>query len=93
MTYRNLFDKFEAIIFKHGGRPHWAKLHGAGPEKLAQLYPKMGDFMRVRELADPDRVFVNPYARRHFFGEETKETSATSFKTSLQRLEDHLKLT
>jgi len=93
VTYRALFERFEAIIFKHGGRPHWAKLHSAGPEKLAELYPKLGDFMAVREKVDPERVFVNPYTRRHFFGENSEQTDPVTFKTSLQRIEDKLKLT
>ncbi len=63
-----------------GARPHWAKLHGGGPVfgrkpplfgpwlEVKELYPRMDDFLAVRERWDPKRVFLNPYLEERVFG-------------------------
>lgn len=37
--HRPLFQAVEPILRRHGGRPHWGKLHTLGPEELEALYP------------------------------------------------------
>ena len=58
------FDAFEAIATEHGGRPHWGKLHTRGADYLRACYPRMDDFVAVRDRVDPERRFGNPYLER-----------------------------
>jgi len=61
MPYKEYFAAFESIAASVGGRPHWGKLHALGAARFAELYPRFGDFQRVRDEADPERRFANPY--------------------------------
>ena len=70
VPYRRLFEAYETIVTRHGGRPHWAKAHALRPSELRKLYPKFDDFVDVLNLYDPDGVFRNEYVRRHIYGEE-----------------------
>ncbi|KAF7300332.1 FAD-binding PCMH-type domain-containing protein [Mycena chlorophos] len=70
VPYRTLFARYEAIVSKYSGRPHWAKAHPLTPRGLAAMYPKFTDFQRVLEEYDPERRFANEYVRRHVWGEE-----------------------
>lgn len=56
------------------------------------MFPRMDDFLKVRSVVDPEGIFLNPYARRHFIGETDIKLGAQNFKSSGQRLEDALKL-
>lgn len=57
------FAAMEEIFRSLGGRPHWGKEHTLQAGELAQLYPKFSDFTRVRQAADPEGRFLNPYLR------------------------------
>lgn len=57
-----------AIYRRHAGRPHWGKLHGRSAAELSALYPRWGDFQRVRRTLDPKGRMLNPYLKR-LFGE------------------------
>jgi FAD-linked oxidoreductase len=59
--FREYFLAAEEIFLRHGGRPHWGKVHSLAGEELARLYPRWGDFLRVREEVDPDRMMLNSY--------------------------------
>jgi L-gulono-1,4-lactone dehydrogenase len=61
MPYQEYFAVFESIATAVGGRPHWGKLHTLDAGRLGALYPKFGDFLRIRDEMDPDRRFANPY--------------------------------
>jgi FAD-linked oxidoreductase len=61
--YRPVFAVAEPILRKHGGRPHWGKLHTLKARDLAALYPRFEDFNRVRRRVDPEGRFLSPYAR------------------------------
>ncbi len=61
---RRYFAAFEAIVAEHGGRPHWGKQHSLDAARLADLYPRFGDFLALRDRLDPARVFTNPYLDR-----------------------------
>ena len=58
------FALVEPIMRAHGGRPHWGKIHTRDSLAFAELYPRFGDFLAMRDRLDPDRVFANPYLRR-----------------------------
>lgn len=55
------FAAFEAIVAEHAGRPHWGKLHTLDADRLAELYPRFGDFLAVRDRLDPQRLFANAH--------------------------------
>jgi FAD-linked oxidoreductase len=66
LPYGRYFDAAEQIFTAVGGRPHWGKMHSRDAEYLAGQYRRLPDFQRVREAADPEGVFANPYTRRVF---------------------------
>ena len=92
VTYQKLFNEFERILFAHGGKPHWAKAHSADLSTLKKMFPKLPDFLKVRERCDPKNILVNAYAKRHFLGEWNEQTDHKRYKTTAQGLEDKLKL-
>ncbi|KAF7980401.1 hypothetical protein HWV62_38208 [Athelia sp. TMB] len=80
VPYRLLFQRFEAILSRHGGRPHWAKAHHLRPETLRKLYPKFDDFVQLLENVDPQGMFRNEYVQRHIFGKQGHDVDARVFK-------------
>ncbi|MBW1595547.1 D-arabinono-1,4-lactone oxidase [Streptomyces sp. JJ38] len=58
------FAAAERIMTAHGGRPHWGKLHTRDAAYLADVYPRFGEFLDLRDRLDPDRLFDNAYLRR-----------------------------
>lgn len=66
--YRELFNVVEPIFWKHGGRPHWGKLHTLKARNFRALYPRFDDFVKVRNRVDPQGKFLTPYARELFLG-------------------------
>lgn len=62
--YREYFAGVEEIFRRHGGRPHWGKMHTQTAASLSGLYPRFPDFVAVRDRLDPDRIFSNPYLDR-----------------------------
>jgi L-gulono-1,4-lactone dehydrogenase len=61
MPHEEYFGAFESIAASVGGRPHWGKMHSLDAARLGELYPRFADFLRVRDEADPERRFANPY--------------------------------
>ncbi|WP_460526693.1 D-arabinono-1,4-lactone oxidase [Flindersiella endophytica] len=64
LPYEPYFEAVEQIASAVGGRPHWGKLHHRTADDLRELYPRFGDFLRVRDETDPSRVFSNAYLDR-----------------------------
>ncbi|GAA3591000.1 D-arabinono-1,4-lactone oxidase [Klugiella xanthotipulae] len=62
--YREYFAGVEEIMLAHGGRPHWGKIHTLETERLAERYPRFGEFRQLRDELDPERVFANDYIER-----------------------------
>ena len=58
------FAAVEEIMKARGGRPHWGKMNTRTAADLAPAYPRFGDFLKVRNRLDPDRVFTNAYLDR-----------------------------
>jgi L-gulono-1,4-lactone dehydrogenase len=58
------FTDVEAVMTSVGGRPHWGKMHTRDAAYLAASYPRMADFLAVRDLLDGERRFGNEYLRR-----------------------------
>ncbi|KAI0717744.1 L-gulonolactone/D-arabinono-1,4-lactone oxidase [Cerioporus squamosus] len=80
VPYQKLFSRFEQILIRHGGRPHWAKTHPFGPEELRKHYEHFDDFVRVLEEVDAHGMFRNPYVERHIFGKKGPEYGQRVFK-------------
>lgn len=80
VPYRLLFERFERIIIRYGGRPHWAKAHGLRPDALSVLYPKFESFRDLLNLYDPEGMFRNEYVSRHIFGATGPSVGARVFK-------------
>src|SRR5699024_11213253 len=55
------FAAVEDIFVGHRGRPHWGKQHTRAAADLAGSYPRLGDFLALRDQWDPERRFANPY--------------------------------
>jgi len=55
------FAAVEELFVAHGGRPHWGKQHTRAAVDLAASYPRLADFVELRDRNDPDRLFANPY--------------------------------
>lgn len=59
--YQWLFEVVEPIFQRHGGRPHWGKLHSLKADGLRALYPDFDRFLAVRADLDPTGRFLNPH--------------------------------
>lgn len=56
---RPVLATVESIMKQVAGRPHWGKIHAAGPGRLAGLYPRLADFRALAAELDPGRKFGN----------------------------------
>ncbi|WP_193598351.1 D-arabinono-1,4-lactone oxidase [Microbacterium sp. YJN-G] len=61
---REYFDAVEEVMLRHGGRPHWGKLHGLDAARLRERYPRFDDFIALRDRLDPQRLFGNRHLER-----------------------------
>ncbi|MEM7334013.1 MAG: D-arabinono-1,4-lactone oxidase [Chloroflexota bacterium] len=64
--YKDQFAKLEAIFRRFGGRPHWGKLNTMTREDGMRAYPRMNDFIALRNELDPNNMFCNDYLVRMF---------------------------
>lgn len=71
ISYRMLFQRFEALMRQFDGRPHWAKTHTSYRGELAARYPHLDDWLAVQATYDPLRMLVNPYVARHLLDEHS----------------------
>ena len=63
-----LLGEIGPVFQRHGGRPHWGKLHGLTARELATLYPRFKDFQQVREQLDPRGRMLNAHLQQLFAG-------------------------
>ena len=66
MPHGELFREVETLLRDYGGRPHLGKLHSLTYRELAQIYPKLDDFIDVMSVLDPNRKFLNNFKRDLF---------------------------
>ena len=62
--HEQYFDDIEAVMTSVGGRPHWGKMHTRDAAYLRGAYPRMEQFVALRDHLDPDRRFGNDYLRQ-----------------------------
>jgi xylitol oxidase len=58
---RALCVEVERVLAPFAPRPHWGKQFTAGVGTLAPRYPRLGDFLALREELDPRGAFVNEW--------------------------------
>ncbi|MEV6970551.1 FAD-binding protein [Hamadaea sp. NPDC051192] len=51
--------RLEDCLAPYAARPHWGKVHSTPPERLAELYPRLGDFAALTRDLDPRGKFRN----------------------------------
>lgn len=54
----------EGILAPFEARPHWGKLHTVSAQRIAELYPRMNDFLEVARECDPEGRLRNEYSVR-----------------------------
>jgi FAD-linked oxidoreductase len=62
--HEQYFNDVEAVMTSVGGRPHWGKMHTRDADYLHGAYPRMAEFVALRDQLDPDRRFGNAYLRQ-----------------------------
>ncbi|MFD3486366.1 D-arabinono-1,4-lactone oxidase [Streptomyces sp. NPDC058665] len=56
--------RLEAALEGLNARPHWGKVFTMGPAELRGRYPRMADFLELRDSLDPAGTFTNRFLRR-----------------------------
>ena len=64
--YDFFFSLIEPIFRRHGGRPHWGKLHSLKARDLAEIYPRWREAGEVRRALDPQGRMLNDYLKGIF---------------------------
>jgi xylitol oxidase len=59
-----VLPQLEAALAPYAARPHWGKCFTTGPDVIESLYPRLGDFRRLRDEVDPDDVCGNRFLDR-----------------------------
>jgi FAD/FMN-containing dehydrogenase len=55
-----VFERFEPLMKRLGGKPHWGKNATTTQEEVKRMYPATYErFRQVRDTLDPTRVFTN----------------------------------
>lgn len=57
--------EIEAAIAPYDARPHWGKVFTTAPDVVRSLYPRLPDFVALRDELDPDRRFANAFVDRY----------------------------
>jgi xylitol oxidase len=58
----------EERLAAYAPRPHWGKVFTMAPAEVRGRYPRMGDFLALRQTLDPAGKFTNGFVRRVLHG-------------------------
>jgi len=59
-----LLPEIEERLVPFSPRPHWGKVFTLDPETVRAQYPRLPDFLALRDRLDPGRKFANAYLER-----------------------------
>ena len=59
-----LCNQLDELVVAAGGRVYLAKDSRLGASTFRRMYPRLDDFLRVREAVDPEHLFTSDLARR-----------------------------
>ncbi|KAF8819321.1 putative L-gulonolactone oxidase [Cardiosporidium cionae] len=62
--WKEYFKEFEEIMKSLDGRPHWAKEHSLNYADFKTMYPKLDEWIALRNRMDPKNLFVNSYLEK-----------------------------
>jgi decaprenylphospho-beta-D-ribofuranose 2-oxidase len=63
-TLPRLLDDLDEMVLAAGGRIYLAKDARLGPEKIRAMYPRLDDFLTVKNRVDPEHKMTSDLARR-----------------------------
>ena len=66
-----LLNKLDEIVLRHGGRVYLAKDARLSAESFRMMYPRYDEFLRIKNLFDPQNRFSSSLARRLGIGGNT----------------------
>ena len=65
-----VLDELDEMVIEAGGRVYLAKDARLSPDKLRAMYPRLDEFLALKNLVDPDHRLTSDLARRlHLTGE------------------------
>ena len=66
--YKRLFDAFDDIARRHGGKPHLAKQRRPPVDEaeLQRMYPRIDKWRVIVKKVDPEGLFWSPFFEAQF---------------------------
>ncbi len=66
-----LLNKLDEIVLRHGGRVYLAKDARLSADSFRAMYPRYGEWLKIKNAVDPQNRFSSSLARRLQIGEGT----------------------
>ena len=83
--WKRYYNAFEWLMKDLGGKPHWAKnFISTSKEEFWGMYPKMKDWVELRDTVDPHGVFANDWLKKNILKDE-EETEITQIKERIKK--------
>lgn len=74
---KRYYEAFEWLMLEMGGRPHWAKNH-LSHDKIRDIFGEdLKSFLRVRDEADRDGMFLGEWHRRNILPLDSSSSSSS----------------